>query len=248
MPQMIEVQADEVIEAYLAKPEGDIKGAIIVIHEVWGLNDHTKSIADRFAEAGYIALAPELLKVLDLDSEEAAQLQKDLFNSPETRNKVQPRLRELMAPMQEPNFGVKTAERIKACFNYLYDLPESNKNVSIIGFCFGGSYSYALAVAEPRLKLALPFYGHSDQDTKELEAVSCPIRAFYGQNDERLIEQLPELKERMREANVDFIDKVYPDCGHAFFNDSNPYAYNKEAAEDAWHRVKEELDKVSTSS
>ena len=95
----------------------------------------------------------------------------------------------------------------------------------------------SLAVAEPRLKLAIPFYGHSDANAQALRAITCPVRAFYGANDERLIAGLDDLRARMKEAQVDFEAQVYPDCGHAFFNDSNKFAYNASAASAAWVRV-----------
>jgi carboxymethylenebutenolidase len=246
MGKMIQIKADKAIDAYEAVPVGEAKGAVIVIHEVWGLTDHIKSIADRFAESGWLAVAPELLDVLDFKSGEIAELQASIFD-PKRRNAVQPRMRELMAPMQEPGFGQLTTDRLKACFDYLYDQPESKQTVAVSGFCFGGSYSFALAVAEPRLKLALPFYGHADQPAEELSKIACPVRLFLGQNDERLISQLPGLEQRMAEAKVDFQAKVYPDCGHAFFNDSNPLAYNQSAATDAWQKVQAELAKVTSS-
>lgn len=243
MGKMIQIKADKMTDAYEATPVAEPKGAIIVIHEVWGLTDHIKSIADRLAEAGWLALAPELLDVLDFQSVEISQLQKNLFD-PKHRNEVQPILRKLMAPMQEPGFGRTTTERLAACFNYLYDKPESQQKVAVTGFCFGGSYSFALAIAEPRLKLALPFYGHADQPAEELSQITCPVRLFLGEKDERLISQLPDLEQRMKEAKVDFQAKVYPDCGHAFFNDTNPMAYNQAAAEDAWRKVQNELAKI----
>jgi carboxymethylenebutenolidase len=146
--------------------------------------------------------------------------------------------------MHDPEFGKLTTTRLRACFDYLYNLPQVNQKVAVIGFCFGGTYSYGLAVVEPRLKIALPFYGHSDQSVEELKNISCPIRAFYGQNDQALISSLDDLKSRMAEAGVDFAAKVYPDCGHAFFNDSNPAVYNQAAAVDAWSVVKAELTAV----
>lgn len=221
---------------YEATPAGDVKGAVIVIHEVWGLNDHTKDIADRFAAEGYVALAPDLLAETDI-AKHTAKLQLDLFN-PETRNETQPKLRALMAPMQDAGFAPKTLGRIRACFDYLYAKPEVKQNVAVVGFCFGGSYSFALAMAEPRLKAAAPFYGHADlSDEAQLKSIQCPILAFYGEKDENLMNGLPELKTAMREAGVDFTDKVYPGTGHAFFNDTNPYAYNEAAAKDAWPRT-----------
>lgn len=221
--------------AYLAEPTGDIKGGIIVIHEVWALNDHTKSVADRFAAEGYVALAPDLLSETDI-AEHAAELQLDLFN-PEKRNEAQPKLRALMAPLQAPGFAEKTLAKLAACFEHLYTKPKVDDKVAINGFCFGGSYSYNMAIKEARLKAAVPFYGHAPMDVDELKQISCPILAFYGEKDEGLINDLPQLKELMEQAGVDYTAQVYPDCGHAFFNDTNPYAYNEAAATDAWQKT-----------
>jgi carboxymethylenebutenolidase len=243
MGKMIEIKADKVIDAYLAQTKATPKGAIIVIHEVWGLVDQTKSVADRLAEEGYIALAPSLIEYPDLSSAEISKLQLDLFDE-KKRTEIQPVLRRLTAPIHDPEFGKLTTARVSKCFDYLYDLPEANQKVAIIGFCFGGSYSFSLAVSEPRLKISLPFYGHADQSIEELQKINCPVRAYYGENDERLMSDLDDLKNRMTEAGVDFDAKVYPNCGHAFFNDTNPNAYNKEASEEAWKQVKKELSEV----
>ena len=178
MGSMIKIESDQTLNAYLAKPKGTPKGAIIVIHEVWGLVDHIKSIADRFAEEGYIALAPDLLFQLDFSVVDVAVLQKQLFD-PKTRSEVQPILRGLMTPIQEPTFAEKTTERTKSCFNYLYNLADSSKKVAIIGYCFGGTYSYSLAVSEPRLRIAFPFYGHTDDAVEDLRSIKCPIRTAF---------------------------------------------------------------------
>ncbi|HEV2403185.1 MAG TPA: dienelactone hydrolase family protein [Candidatus Saccharimonadales bacterium] len=163
-------------------------------------------------------------------------LQEDLLN-PKKRNAAQPRLRELTAPIRNPSFGTDTLVRLKGCFTYLYEQPDIYKKVAVLGFCFGGTYSFSFAAREPRLKLALPFYGHSDQSIKELQSITCLVRAFYGERDEDLMKSLPQLREKMRLAGVDFITKVYPDCGHAFFNDTNAFAYNQAATTDAWQLV-----------
>jgi carboxymethylenebutenolidase len=226
---------------YLAEPDGEVKGGIIVIHEVWALTDHTKSVADRFAAEGYLVIAPDLLGTETEISKYAAEIQLDLFN-PEKRNEAQPKLRKLMAPMQAPGFADKTKGKVAVCFEYLYAKPAVDKKVAVNGFCFGGSYSFSLATAEPRLKAAIPFYGHASTDIDELKKITCPILAFYGEKDENLMSSLSELKELMKEAGVDFTAIVYPDSGHAFFNDTNSFAYNEKAAKDAWQRTLEFLN------
>lgn len=228
------------VEVYSVKPDNQIKGAMIVIHEVWGLTDHIKSVADRIAELGYLVYAPDLMKDTGIEAKAMGQLQKDLFN-PEKRNEAQPLMRKLMAPIQEPSFAVNTVEKLQNLFNDLYQNNDVNKKVGVIGFCFGGTYSYSLATAEPRLLCAVPYYGHADQSIEELRKINCPVLAFYGEKDEALVSNLPDLENRMHEAGVDFSYNVYDNCGHAFFNDSNPYAYNKEAADNAWQRTQDFL-------
>jgi carboxymethylenebutenolidase len=236
MGQMIIITDNDKVDAYLAKPEGKPKGALIVIHEVWGLVEHTKDVADRLAAEGYVALAPSLLTDLDFEGKDVAQFQQDLFN-PKTQNKAQPELRRLMTPLHNPEFGTKTLKRLKTCFNYLYEDGDNHQKVGVIGFCFGGTYSYTLAVNEPRLRVTIPFYGHSDHQVSELAKISCPVRLFLGANDTALVEGLPALEAKMSEAEVDFKATIYKESGHAFFNNTNPYAFNKQAAVASWASV-----------
>lgn len=243
MGDMVKINTDSEMDAYLVKPSTKPKGAIIVIHEIWGLVDHTKNVADRFSEQGYIALAPSLLFDLDFSGIDVNELQQELFD-PKRSAAAQPKLAKLMAPMQDTSFFTKTANRVQACFDYLYNLPEANQKVAITGFCFGGTYSFALAVNEPKLKIAFPFYGYANQSVEELSQIKCPVQAFYGINDDRLIGGLDDLRKRMSEAKVDFQAKVYENCAHAFFNNTNPFSYNKEAAEDSWKIIIEKLSEL----
>lgn len=243
---MIEITGRPKIPAYIVHPKAEAKAAIIVIHEVWGLNDHIKSVADHLASAGYVALAPDLLSIAKVDTSSLQGMQEALFD-PEKRNSIQPKLRELMAPIQNPEFGQQTGVRLKACFDYLYALPEARQKVAVTGFCFGGSYSFKLAALEPRLLAAIPYYGHAETDDSVLQQIKCLVLAFYGGEDERLTEQLPDLIKAMDRANVDFSYKVYPSCGHAFFNDTNRFAYNESAAKDSWQRLLSTLDQLTSS-
>lgn len=241
MGQMLELPSgDQTLNCYLAQPTGEAKGGLILIHEVWGLVDHIKSVADRFAAEGYLVLAPDLLSETDIAAN-AGSLRLDLFD-PEKRSQAQPKMRALTAPIQSPEFAQKTIAKLKNCFDYLYNQPATRHNVAVCGFCFGGSYSYSLAVNESRLKAAVPFYGHASNEVSELKKISCPVLAFYGENDENLVGTLEELKKNMKVAGVNFEAIVYPNCGHAFFNDTNKFTYNQAAATDAWRRTLQFLD------
>ena len=226
---------------YVSKPEGGIKGGLIIIHEIWGLNDHARDVADRYAAEGYLVYAPDLLSHTDIKEKASVQMQHDLFN-PEKRSEVQPLLMDIITPTHSPDFVSKTVEVLKDIFTALYSRPEVNEKVGVLGFCFGGTYSVNLAVVEPRVLAVVSYYGSADQPVEDLKNIQAPILAFYGEKDENLASKLPDVENRMYSAGVEFSYKVYGDCGHAFFNDSNPYAYNEVAAKDSWNRSIEFLD------
>lgn len=230
------------LDAYVSEPEGQPKGGVIVIHEVWGLVDHTRDVADRFAAEGYLVLAPNLLAGTAMTSDLAAELQVKLFD-PEQRSEVQPKLREAMAPLRAPGFADRTLASLQACFEHLYAMPALAGRVAVSGFCFGGTYSFSLATREPRLRAAVPFYGHADLPVEQLGSITCPVLAFYGEKDAALVDKLPELTDVMDRAGVDFTPVVYPGTGHAFFNDTNTWTYDADAAGDAWTRTLSFLEK-----
>lgn len=227
-------------DVYCVKPSESVKGGLILIHEVWGLDGHVKDVAQRFAKQGYYVLAPDLLSQTGI-TEMAGELKEALFD-PEKRSQAQPQIRKLMAPMQAPEFAVETIAKVQSCFEYLSNSKDAKNRVAVTGFCFGGTYSFSLAIAEPTLRAAAPFYGHCEASAEELRKIKCPIMAFYGENDERLIGGLDKLKKDMKDADVNFTAKVYPNSGHAFFNDTNVYTYNKDASDDSWKTVLEFLE------
>jgi carboxymethylenebutenolidase len=215
--------------------------AIILIHEVWGLNDHIKSIADRLCDEGYMVLAPDLIADTAMEEVLDPSLQKVLFDEKE-KLKHQTEIRRMWTPLKSPEFAKTTIEKLRACFGYLMAHEKIDK-VAVVGFCFGGTYSYNLAIVQPELAAAVPFYGHFDHTDEQLEMIETPIMAFYGEKDTGLIEALPDLDQRMKTAGKDFSYKVYPNCGHAFFNNTNELTYNKDAAEDSWRLALEFLNK-----
>ncbi|TQJ35491.1 carboxymethylenebutenolidase [Arthrobacter sp. SLBN-122] len=228
--------AETSVQAYVSEPAGTPKGGLVVVHEVWGLVRHTKDVADRFAAEGYVAVATDLLSGVGGVPDLSGELQEAAFD-PQQRSNAQPRLRKHMAPMRSPEYAKHAVAALRVCFDHLEGVPGLAGRVAATGFCLGGTYTFSLAVAEPRLRAAVPFYGHAEFKDAELRAINCPVLAFYGEQDSALMEELPGLKHRMRAAGVDFEAAVYPGTGHAFFNDTNRYTYNAEAAEDSWRRT-----------
>jgi carboxymethylenebutenolidase len=217
--------------AYHSYPDdGEKHPGLIVLEEIWGVNAHIRSVADRFAAEGYNVLAPELLPpgLLEMLT---PQIQKDLFD-PEKRHEVQPKLREAMQPLHQPGFATDAIAALKACVDYLH----ADGPVAVLGFCFGGSYAFHLAANDGRIKAALPFYGQAPSE-EEVPNIECPILAFYGDQDVALMETLPKLKEDMAAHGKDFEAVVYPGVGHAFFNDTNARAFDPASAQDAWDRT-----------
>lgn len=237
MGEMIQLgNGNAEFSAYRSYPADDIRGSLIVIHEIWGLVDHIKDVADRFAAEGYLALAPDLLGVSGLDTSVIARLGADLAD-PAKRAQAQPRMREATAPLRAPEAAARIRTALGDAFEQLNSAPEGEGRTGVVGYCFGGTYSFALAAAEPQLQAAVPYYGSADLGPEELGRITCPVLAFYGEQDSRLMDGLPGLRQRFDEAGVDFQAHVYPEAGHAFFNDSNPAVYNRDAAEDAWRRT-----------
>jgi carboxymethylenebutenolidase len=228
--------AEMSVQAYVSEPAGTPKGGLVVVHEVWGLVRHTKDVADRFAAEGYVAVAPDLLSGAGGVPDLSGELQEAAFD-PQQRSNAQPRLRKHMAPMRSPEYAKHAVAALRVCFDHLEGVPGLAGRVAATGFCLGGTYTFSLAVAEPRLRAAVPFYGHAEFKDAELRAINCPVLAFYGEQDSALMEELPGLKHRMAAAGLDFEAVVYPGTGHAFFNDTNRYTYNAEAAEDSWRRT-----------
>jgi carboxymethylenebutenolidase len=241
---MISIDSDldgGALPAYRAEAVGELRGALIVIHEIWGLVDHIKAVADRYAAEGYLVIAPDILSHGGMTPEVGLELNRLMFRgSEEERAEAQPLMREKTTPLQQPEFGAWAVASLRKVVDYLEAQPGVDGRIGVLGYCFGGTYSFALAAADSRIRGAVPFYG-SPPETADLARIDVPVLALYGATDERLIAGLPEVTERMREAGVQFVSHVYEGAGHAFFNDTNPVVYREDAAADAWTRSLEFL-------
>lgn len=246
MGHMIDIN-DAEFSAYVAEPAGAPRGGLILIHEIWGLVDHIKDVADRFAGEGYLVIAPDLLSGVGIPPEVGQELLRLRVSDDQAeQTRVQPLMREKMAPLHAPEYGAWAVGALRQTVDVLAEQPGVAGRIGVLGFCFGGSYSFALAAADHRIRAAAPFYGAPPEQSTVAD-IACPVLAFYGDQDTSLIHNLPAVTAAMAAAGVDFSAEVYPGVGHAFFNDSNPLSYDADSAADAWSRTLDMLARALTS-
>ncbi|MDG6967801.1 MAG: dienelactone hydrolase family protein [Nitrososphaerota archaeon] len=246
------------VDAYLSRPEtGEPRPAVVIIHEAWGLVDHTKDVADRFAREGYVALAPdlfssdpELASILSpknigvamgfmqkLSAErraDMAYIQQELAKEPAgTREVAQRVMAKLFGGMPKEAL---TKEAVKAV-EYLnsQSYVESDR-IGTVGFCFGGGMSINIA-CHTKTAACIVFYGENPSPIELVERIQCPVLGLYGGEDMRINSSLDKLVAAMVRYGKDFQMKVYPGAPHAFFNDTNKATYREAAARDAWERT-----------
>lgn len=206
---------------YLSIPENGTGPGVIVLQEWWGLVDHIKEVCDRFAAAGYVALAPDLYH---------GQTTK----SPDEAGKLMMALR------------VDEAEKdLRGAIQYLVDhQATSSEKVGTVGFCMGGALSLYAASKNSQVGACVVFYGIHPNVKPDLPNLQAPVLGIYAENDKGT----PPSVARQLESELKRLGKsveiyIYPGTDHAFFNDQRPEVYNAAAAQDAWQRTLEFFSK-----
>jgi carboxymethylenebutenolidase len=217
MGEMIGYQAGgAAAQGYLARPDGQAKGGVVVIQEWWGLVPHIKDVADRFAQAGYLALAP------------------DLWDGQATRQPDE--AQRLFMALDVAS----AAAKIDGAARALRD--QGATGVGVVGFCMGGQLALYAACASPELYQAcVDYYGVHPRVHPDFSRLACPVLGHFGKDDasvppERAHQMNRELAARASKAGGHMEVHVY-DAGHAFANDARPEAYRPEAAALAWRRT-----------
>ncbi|PYQ53573.1 MAG: dienelactone hydrolase family protein [Acidobacteria bacterium] len=201
---------------YLADAEG--KGrhpGLIVIQEWWGLNDWIRQQADRYAKAGYVALAPDLYRGKSTADPNVAH--------------------ELMRGLPQD----RAIADMKAAFDYLSKRKDVDpKRIGVIGWCMGGGYALDLTLAEPRIAATVINYGHLMADPASIAKIHSPILGNFGANDQGIPPaDVRAFDAALKKDGKSSDIKIYEGAGHAFMNPNNKGGYVKAAAEDAQSRI-----------
>ncbi|HEY0139520.1 MAG TPA: dienelactone hydrolase family protein [Thermoanaerobaculia bacterium] len=202
-------------QGYFAAPESGQGPGIVVIQEWWGLVPHVEDIVERFAKAGFAAIAPDLYHGKTTTSpDEAGRMLMEL--------------------------DVERAEsEIRGAGDYLLGRPEcTSQKFGVVGFCMGGALAQHEATVNPtKVGAAVSFYGGFKKVATPWEQLQAPILLIYGEKDQGVpVQHGREVEEKLRELGKDVQLVVYPDADHAFFNDTGRN-YKPDAAQDAWTRT-----------
>ncbi|MDQ2937150.1 MAG: dienelactone hydrolase family protein [Acidobacteriota bacterium] len=197
--------------AFVARPDGDTTAAVLLIQEWWGINDHILDLAGRYANEGYLCLAPDLFRgKLARDTEEASKLMHGLA------------IEDGMEMIRE------TMNQAKQAYN--------SQKIGITGYCMGGTFALRAACEIDELAAAAPFYGDIPEEDI-LKQLKVPTLFIAGKRDAWINqEKVNKLKELARKYELP-LEVVTYDADHAFFNDTRPEVYDAEATADAWRRV-----------
>ena len=200
---------------YLSKPESGKGPGVIVIQEWWGLVDHIKDLADRFAREGFVALAPDLYHGT-------------IAKSPDEAGKL------LMA------LNIARAEKdLRGAIQFVLAQQETaGAKVGTVGFCMGGQLSLYAACANPGVGACVNFYGIHPNVHPTIASLQAPVLGFFAEKDGSVTpEAARKLEAQLKSAGKQTEFHIYPGASHAFFNDTRAEVYNKAYAKESWERL-----------
>jgi carboxymethylenebutenolidase len=220
------------VNCFIAYPVVKEKATtVIVIHEIFGLSEWVRGVVDQLAEAGYIAIAPDLLSGAGPNGGGTEALGGD------------DGARKAIATLPPDQV---TAD-LNAVKDYVAKLPAANGKVVVGGFCWGGAQTFRFATNNKDIKAAFVFYGTGPDKEEDIAKIHCPIYGFYGGNDARVNATIPKSTELMKKAGQTYEPVTYEGAGHGFMRAGEaPEASepNKKARDEGWKRWKELLKKV----
>jgi carboxymethylenebutenolidase len=209
------------VDAWLVYPERPDKApVVVVIHEIYGLTDWIRAVADQLAAEGFIAIAPDLLSGKGPGGGGSSSVSRD-------------DARRLIRDLSWDEI----VRRINATARYATALPAATDTFGVVGFCWGGGTSFNYATEQPGLDAAVVYYGVSPQ-TEKLRNIKAPILGLYGGDDNRVNSTIPAAEKEMKRLGKRYEYELYSGAGHAFLrNQAGQEGANLKAAEKAWPRM-----------
>ncbi len=220
--QWVEIElpgGDTKLRTWVSYPErSDGAPVVIVIHEIFGLTDWIRAVADQLAAEGFVAVAPDLLSGKGPDGGGT-----ESFEGDTVRAAIQ------ALPGQE------VEQRLNAVRQWAIDHDATTEKTATVGFCWGGSTSFAYATRQPALNAAVVYYGTSPRQERSFQELKVPVLGLYGGDDARVTSTVPATEEAMKAAGKEFIHHIYEGAGHGFLRQQEGRdGANKRAAEAAW--------------
>lgn len=212
------------VRVFAAFPEKAAKAPVVlVIHENKGLSDWVRSVCDRLAEEGFVAVAPDLLSGAG-----PAGGNTESFASVDDATKA----------LYARDAGEVAAD-LDAVADAALALDASDGTLFTAGFCWGGSQTFAFAARRAKLKAAFVFYGSAPKEAEALAKIECPVYGFYAENDARINAGLPATEAAMKAAGKTFEPEFYTGAGHGFLRAgeaADASEANRDARVKAWER------------
>jgi carboxymethylenebutenolidase len=214
-------QGGDSVSAYLVYPERpDVGPAVIVIHEIFGLSDWVRTVADSLAARGFVAIAPDLLSRRGgtISADSARRVIRDL-----------------------PPDSITVD--LDATFSYLQGIKAVRGDaIGVIGFCWGGGQAFRYATNNPSLKAAVVCYGPAP-DSASMARIRAPVFGVYGENDARINAGIPDAERAMAAAGKRYTKTIYPGTGHGFLRTREPADVSAGAWQDVVRFLEVELGK-----
>jgi carboxymethylenebutenolidase len=220
--EWVDIKSGErTIKAFVVYPERKEKAPVVlVVHEIFGVTDWARSLCDELAEAGVIAILPDLLSGKKFEDVDGARKAVSALSKEQVKSDLD------------------------ATAGYaLTKIPSCDGTLAICGFCWGGGVAFAYANENPKLKATYSFYGAAPDEASKVANIQCPVYGFYGENDERVNATIPKAEELMKAAGKKYEPVIYKGAGHGFMRAGEPAnpavrEGDKIARDEAWARWK----------
>lgn len=200
---------------YLAAPQSGGGPGVIVIQEWWGLVDHIKDLAERFAQAGFVALAPDMYHG-------------ETTTSPDDAGKLMMALK------------IDEVEKdLRGSIDYVLSLDETRGDkVGTVGFCMGGQLSLYAACANSKVGACVDYYGVHPDVHPDLANLQAPVLGFFAEKDSFVTPEVArKLESSLKAAGKEAEIHIYEGADHAFFNNTRTEVYHEAHAKDSWDRM-----------